>query len=199
MRGCSKDGAGENERTLAQEGEATYPLDISISCSENLVFSGYDVNVCIDGIKIGTIDYGASKTFNVELPEGAHMFRVEENGRSSVDGSEDFAMAAEESVLTCSLYCTSNQVKIEDFSAKTKAQAAADEEWARLDKEREEAERVAEKERKAQEKAAEDEREAQEKAEADAAAALRRRRRLPNMPRSRRNARQKRPQRPLGP
>lgn len=137
-----------------------YDLEVKLSCVKNLIFSRYDVDVYIDDKKIGTVDHGTDKDIDVKVSEGKHVFRVEERGNPSTDGSHDFEMSAEESTLECSLKCTSDQVEINDFSIRTIGQIAEDEARAKE-----------EEERAVAEKAAQEEREAKEKAEAEAAAA----------------------------
>ena len=167
LSACSS-GASSSESSSEEQAAEKYKLDISIECRKNLLLSRYDLNIFIDGEQIGSMDHGAIKSLQVDLSEGKHTFKVAKKGSSGVDGSADFDMAAEESVLACKLHCTSDQVEIEDFSAKTQKQAAADEEAAKAAEEeaakKKAAEEEAEEKRKAEEKAAKEQKEAEEKA-----------------------------------
>ena len=164
--GCSS--APRESSSLVNQNETQetkvekYQLDITVSCIENLLFSRYDIDVYVDDNFLGTIDHGKEKNFQINLEEGKHSFRVERKGDSDVDGTEQFDMLPDESVLTCSVYCTSSQATIKDFSEKTKIQA-----------EKDEADAKAAEEAKAKEEAALAEQREKERAETGAAEAAR--------------------------
>lgn len=151
VAGCGGGDLSQDSNGSSIEQIERYSLEMDVSCEENLFFSRYDVDVYVDDEKVGTLDHGMQRTFDLEISEGTHVFRVAEKGNSSVDGSWDFDMPSEESILKCSISCNAGQVSIEEFSFMTLRQAS------------EEEERVAEEEAEAARQV--------EKAEAEAAAA----------------------------
>ncbi len=65
-------------------------VNIQIECESNLVFAIYDLDVSVDGNKLGTMDHGTTRDFDADLAEGKHILTVSEKGNASVDGSIDF-------------------------------------------------------------------------------------------------------------
>ena len=89
---------------------------ITIECETNLLLSRYDLDVYVDDIHQGSMDHGASKTFDVSLSDGDHTLRITEKGDSSVDGSADFSVNGDTS-LKYKVKCTMSQVEIEAVGA----------------------------------------------------------------------------------
>ena len=77
-----------------------------------MLFSRYDLEVEVDDSSQGILDHGASKTFEMELPDGDHMLQLSKEDDSSVDGNVDFTVTGETS-LHYKAHCTSSQVEIE--------------------------------------------------------------------------------------
>lgn len=144
-----------------------YNLESIVTCEENFIFSRYDVDIYIDGNIVFTLDHGTERSITLSLPEGMHTFKAAKTDDKSVDGSMDFDMPAEESILSCQISCNSDQVKIKSFSVKTKTQAAEDEAAAKREQEEKEAAAAAQAEQEAAEAAAKAEQEAKDKDEAE--------------------------------
>ncbi len=85
---------------------------LEVDCSANLLFSRYDIEIFIDSEKLGTIDHGENKIFELQLSEGKHTLTIEEESNSSVDGSIDFSVSKDVK-LKYQVSCKSDQVKIE--------------------------------------------------------------------------------------
>ena len=72
--GC---GSGRNAaETLSMDGGSA--VAIAVECEANLLFSRYDLDVCVDDVLQGSLDHGAAKTFEMSLAEGAHTLRIAE-------------------------------------------------------------------------------------------------------------------------
>lgn len=63
-----------------------YPVHLAYNCAENLIFSTYDVDLYVNGEKIGTLKHGEEKNCIVDLPAGNHALMVTEKGDRSVRG-----------------------------------------------------------------------------------------------------------------
>lgn len=107
---CTSDGS--SEEPAADADVQTSTVSITIDCEENLLFSRYDLEVEVDDSSQGILDHGASKTFEMELPDGDHMLQLSKEDDSSVDGNVDFTVTGETS-LHYKAHCTSSQVEIE--------------------------------------------------------------------------------------
>lgn len=108
---CTPDGSLEEPAVDADVQTST--VSITIDCEENLLFSRYDLEVEVDDSSQGILDHGASKTFEMELPDGDHTLQLSKEDDSSVDGNVDFTVTGETS-LHYKAHCTSSQVEIEE-------------------------------------------------------------------------------------
>ena len=55
-------------------------VNIQIECESNLVFAIYDLDVSVDGNKLGTMDHGTTRDFDADLAEGKHILTVSKKG-----------------------------------------------------------------------------------------------------------------------
>lgn len=95
----------------------SYPVHLSVDCSENLLFSRYDLAIYVDSEKVGTLDHGAEDSWDLTLDKGQHTLRVQKADDSSVDGRKTFKVDQNETV-SCTVYAKHDQIEI---SLKVKA------------------------------------------------------------------------------
>lgn len=95
----------------------SYPVHLSVDCSENLLFSRYDLAIYVDSEKVGTLDHGAEDSWDLTLDKGQHTLRVQKADDSSVDGRNTFKVDQNEKV-SCTVYAKHDQIEI---SLKVKA------------------------------------------------------------------------------
>lgn len=95
----------------------SYPVHLSVDCSENLLFSRYDLAIYVDSEKVGALDHGAEDSWDLTLDKGQHTLRVQKADDSSVDGRKTFKVDQNEKV-SCTVYAKHDQIEI---SLKVKA------------------------------------------------------------------------------
>ena len=154
--------SGDSSSAVTAPVAKTYTTHIKVSCDKNLIFSTYDVQIYVDDELIATLDHGAEGTWDKELTEGSHEFKVCKKGDKKVDGTKTFAVTAECSI-DCRVATTSSQVEIKEFSCLTKgeqeqkaAEEKAAEEKAEAEAKQKEEEEAKQKEEQAAKKAAEE-------------------------------------------
>lgn len=111
-------GANGSKKTSEPVQDApSYPVHLSVDCSENLLFSRYDLAIYVDSEKVGTLDHGAEDSWDLTLDKGQHTLRVQKADDSSVDGRKTFKVDQNEKV-SCTVYPKHDQIEI---SLKVKA------------------------------------------------------------------------------
>lgn len=120
IRSCSSGGA-------AVPSGPTKAVALQIECAENLIFSKYDIDVYVDGKKLGSVDHGKTRTFDVELTEGDHELVITEQGNEDVDGTQEFSVEGEDT-LYFKVWCKSDRVDIEVITKEEIEKKSADEE-----------------------------------------------------------------------
>lgn len=111
-------GANGSKKTSEPVQDApSYPVRLSVDCSENLLFSRYDLAIYVDSEKVGTLDHGAEDSWDLTLDKGQHTLRVQKEDDSSVDGRKTFKVDQNEKV-SCTVYPKHDQI---DISLKVKA------------------------------------------------------------------------------
>lgn len=102
--------------STSEEVKASVPkftIQIELECIGNLLFSKYDVDIYVDDTEIGTLEHGATDTFEVRLEEGTHILTVTKEDDNDVDGKVEFTVS-EDKLLRYRLSLSSSQVAIED-------------------------------------------------------------------------------------
>ncbi len=116
-------GANGSKKTSEPVQDApSYPVHLSVDCSENLLFSRYDLAIYVDSEKVGTLDHGAEDSWDLTLDKGQHTLRVQKADDSSVDGRKTFKVDQNEKV-SCTVYPKHDQIEI---SLKVKASTDSD-------------------------------------------------------------------------
>lgn len=116
-------GANDSKKTSESVQDApSYPVHLSVDCSENLLFSRYDLAIYVDSEKVGTLDHGAEDSWDLTLDKGQHTLRVQKADDSSVDGRKTFKVDQNEKV-SCTVYPKHDQIEI---SLKIKASTDSD-------------------------------------------------------------------------
>ena len=105
-------GANGSKKTSEPVQDApSYPVHLSVDCSENLLFSRYDLAIYVDSEKVGTLDHGAEDSWDLTLDKGQHTLRVQKEDDSSVDGRKTFKVDQNEKV-SCTVYPKHDQIEI---------------------------------------------------------------------------------------
>lgn len=107
-------GKSDSQDNSETDNAPKYSIQLELNCVRNLLFSKYDLDVFVDGNKIGKLDHGATRTFSLELVEGTHTLVAAKEGSRAIDGTIDFAVS-EDSKFMYKLSCTSQQVEIEEI------------------------------------------------------------------------------------
>lgn len=116
-------GANDSKKTIEPvQDTPSYPVHLSVDCSENLLFSRYDLTIYVDSEKVGTLDHGAEDSWDLTLDKGQHTLRVQKADDSSVDGRKTFKVDQNEKV-SCTVYPKHDQIEI---SLKVKASTDSD-------------------------------------------------------------------------
>lgn len=96
---------------------ASYTEHFDLTCTKNMMFSKYDVDVYVDDSMVYTLDHGSQDTFDLEMNEGTHELRFKEHS-GSADGKKTVNITGE-AYITAVLHCTDDQIEIQDFSVQT--------------------------------------------------------------------------------
>lgn len=75
-----------NKPNSANVGE-TYKVEIHINFESNMIFSKYDVDISVDGVKQETLKHGTDADFGFDLAAGEHTIMFTNHDDSSVSGS----------------------------------------------------------------------------------------------------------------
>lgn len=95
----------------------SYQVHLSVDCSENLLFSRYDLAIYVDSEQVGTLDHGAEDSWDLTLDKGQHTLRVQKKDDSSVDGRKTFKVDQNEKV-SCTVYAKHDQIEISHLEVK---------------------------------------------------------------------------------
>lgn len=95
----------------------SYQVHLSVDCSENLLFSRYDLAIYVDSEQVGTLDHGAEDSWDLTLDKGRHTLRVQKKDDSSVDGRKTFKVDQNEEV-SCTVYAKHDQIEISHLEVK---------------------------------------------------------------------------------
>lgn len=143
-----------NEEVETTTSAPTYDVSVEVECIENLFFSRYDVNVLLDGEKLGTLEHGKTKMFNRELTEGQYEIAFQKEDDASIDGVETINVTKDgKKTFAFRITCSRSQIDVEVVDKEKEASEAAE----RKAKEESEAAAKKEKEKAAAEAAAAEE------------------------------------------
>lgn len=144
-----------------QEDLPEYTLQLEVLLEQNLMFSTYDVEISIDGEKLGTVKQGETFVKDVVLTEGDHEFKANKSGDSSVKGSTTIKLDSNKA-FSCSLKSHGSSIDINN-----QLEEPLEDYNSRKEKEKAEADAIAAAEQAEKEKQEAEEKAAQEKAEAE--------------------------------
>lgn len=92
--------------------EPEYAVSLEIECVENLLFNKYDVDVYVDDSMQGTISYGTTETYNLNLTKGVYKVKFVSAEDDEVTGGVSIDIHQDES-LKYKISCTSSQINVE--------------------------------------------------------------------------------------
>lgn len=104
-----------------------YTINIEVNCIENLIFSTYDVEIYVDDEKQGTLEHGKSDTYTTILKRGTHKIKCHKRYDDTVKGEVTVEITNNETIKI-ELYCTSDEVKVDNLSETTPAETSETEE-----------------------------------------------------------------------
>ena len=104
-----------------------YKINIEVNCIENLIFSTYDVEIYVDDEKQGTLEHGKSDTYTTILKRGTHKIKCHKRYDDTVKGEVTVEITNNETIKI-ELYCTSDEVKVDNLSETTPAETSETEE-----------------------------------------------------------------------
>lgn len=94
----------------------TYDVLLNVVCEENLLFNRYDINVLIDDQLVGKIEHGTERSFNIDLTDGKHVIKFNQDGSESVNGSKEFDVK-DANIIICEIRCKSTNVEIKKLES----------------------------------------------------------------------------------
>ncbi len=100
--------------TEAVETAKTCTFTLNAKSYTNLIFSKYDINVFMDGEKIGSMENGETKTFTATKNAGEHVLRFESAEDANVFG-ECYIYFDGNASANISVYSHSEKISIEDY------------------------------------------------------------------------------------
>lgn len=88
-----------------------YSVNLTVKCTENLIFSKYDIDVLVDDSSEGKVDHGSSETFDLLLKKGKHKISIQSCEDSTIDGSITLDITKNGSI-TLVVSCSSTGITI---------------------------------------------------------------------------------------
>lgn len=95
--------------------EPEYTVSLEINCTENLLFSKYDVDVYVNDSLQGTLRHGGTDIYNLNLTKGTYEVRFENDEDSDVIGITTIDIHQDET-LKYKIYCTSSKIEVEPIT-----------------------------------------------------------------------------------
>ncbi len=120
---CSSGGSTEQEGAGTVSEDPQYAVQIHVDCESSPTSSKYDVDVKVDGNKVGNIDHGGEATLEASLTKGQHELVFVEEGHTSPNGQTSFVVEGEGDKFSYQISCTEDQIEIKLINDKTEAQA----------------------------------------------------------------------------
>ncbi len=117
------DGASSEDTSTGKE--PGLDVEVKVVCTENLIFSTYDVGFYIDDSLVGTIKHGATETYTEPLEKGSHTLRFENSDDDTVTGevTVDIAKAGK---LEFKIWCHSGEIKVDTVANSVKEEETTD-------------------------------------------------------------------------
>ena len=93
----------------------SYTVNVTFECTENIMFSRYDIDIYLDDQQLMRLKHGSTKALRLTLEPGHHTFRFTKAGYYSPNGSV-MVNVTSNLQATIGLYCTMDAVSV-DYSA----------------------------------------------------------------------------------
>lgn len=87
-------------------------VNVTFSCTENLFFSRYDIDIYLDGRELLRLKHGSEKTQTLSLEKGSHIFKFSKAGYSSPNGNVQINISSDMSI-SIELYCTMDYIDVD--------------------------------------------------------------------------------------
>ena len=101
--------------------EPEYTVSLEVNCTENLLFSKYDVDVYVNDSLQGTLRHGGTDIYNLNLTKGTYEVRFENDEDSDVIGITTIDVHQDET-LKYKIYCTSSKIEVEPITESESAE-----------------------------------------------------------------------------
>lgn len=102
---------GNNVMSISLE-EPEYQVNIEVECTENLIFSKYDVDVYVDDSLAGTLSHGATETYSVTLTKGTYTIKFVNAENDDVTGTVKIDVTKDEE-YKFKISCYSGKIGVE--------------------------------------------------------------------------------------
>ena len=86
----------------------SYIITLNVDFEENLMFSRYDVTVCLDNTKVGTYPHGCDFAVNIPTDEGNHTIWFYEDNNTPTKGSIELDVSSN-TAISCKIKCKSDK------------------------------------------------------------------------------------------
>lgn len=87
-------------------------VEVTFSCTENLFFSRYDIDIYIDDHELLRLKHGSEKTVKLTLEKGNHVFKFTKAGYASPNGNVQINVTGDMKIII-GLYCTMDYVDVD--------------------------------------------------------------------------------------
>ena len=92
--------------------EPEYQVNIEVECTENLIFSKYDVDVYVDDSLAGTLSHGATETYYVTLTKGTYTIEFVNAENDEVTGTVKIDVTKDEE-YKFKISCSSSGIDVD--------------------------------------------------------------------------------------
>ena len=98
----------------------SYIITLNVDFEENLMFSRYDVTVCLDNTKVGTYPHGCDFAVNIPTDEGNHTIWFYEDNNTPTKGSIELDVSSN-TAISCKIKCKSDKINISKIDIQSNA------------------------------------------------------------------------------
>lgn len=98
--------------------EPEYEIEFEVKCTENVMFSTYDVDVYLDDDYLGELEHGQTDYYNEVLKKGVYTLKFVNAEDSSVYGSVKLKIDGTEMSFNYRIHCFSDSISVYDNEQK---------------------------------------------------------------------------------
>lgn len=90
-----------------------YTLQVQLNCIQNLLFSKYDIDISLDGVKQSTLPHGSAAEYTFRVIKGSHTLAFSQKDNSSVNSSVTIDDISTDINTSYKLYCRNSAIDVE--------------------------------------------------------------------------------------